>query len=758
VFVPPERPADEPPGSPSGGGGGAAARSGPVSLPPGFAYLPAGAELAAALEQVPLALISGHDTVDVVKAAHRQSCRSRAWFLLALLETGLRRPGSASTVARDETPGEFASDEARAALVWSRRRADRAFNLAWDVFVRFPMLGEAMLSGDLDEPRAAAFTTWTAGLTEDQAGFICAQLVARAPQLMVGELIEHITRMAIEIDPDWAERRYRDSVRRRRVVGARNDDGTASVAGLDLPIDRASAACDRIDELARACKRAGDRRRINHIRADLFLGMLDGTFETMTEAEIIANILAQAQAESAAADGPDGGGASTTRGDERGGGRRGRAQPRNPDDGGSGGGGPSGGGPSGGGPSGGGPSGGGPSGGGSGGEGPGDDDPSSDGGMEDRRRGDGDLSDGDLGDGGSDEREPGQSAALSDDAEPIPGNLPGSQHDDDVVNPAADGGQGDVPAGVPSLPAQPTQWAPREVRVQLFTLLGLNSNPAHVPGWGFLPAGVARTTVANMTRGEWRYVVCDTDGNPVDAGIIRARPGPTAARPRRDSRRGGVVEVHLSAGDLTDLPAVSVVGSDWAVVLAEIARRHGRFTGSRAAAGVRAGSGVDPRRRTASARLRRWVFVRDRCCVHPACRMPASRTDQDHAVDHASGGPTRHDNLGSCCRHDHRLQHAGGWRVQKPDPHTTVWYSPLGHQYVSRPPPVIPRPMPQHPSPPPPANLGTGIRGSTPVTHPCGCEGACECEPTLPPETSGSGSCPGGYQPPGGPAGGLPPF
>ncbi|MFG1822562.1 DUF222 domain-containing protein [Microbispora bryophytorum] len=262
-----------------------------VPIPDGLTLIPPGAELAGLLAAVNVERVSGFDTVEVLKAAYRQICHDRAWFLRALLEVGLRDSFSGDEVARLEVPDEFGPDEARAALVWSRRRADSTFELAWNVHRRLPILGEAMLAGTLDEPRAVAFVRWTVGLTDEQAALVCEQLVPHASSWTVGELIERIQRLALAIDPAWAERRYAEAVRRRRVVGTRNEDGTATVSGLDLPLDRAAAGCDRIDELARACKRAGDRRPIDHIRVDLFLGSLDGTFEGMSDEEIITHIL-----------------------------------------------------------------------------------------------------------------------------------------------------------------------------------------------------------------------------------------------------------------------------------------------------------------------------------------------------------------------------------------------------------------------------------------------------------------------------------
>ncbi|NEE04618.1 DUF222 domain-containing protein, partial [Phytoactinopolyspora halotolerans] len=250
---------------------GAEGGGGPWPVPQGLDAVPAGADLLAMLEDIPIAGVCGRDTVEVMKAAYRQATRDRALFLLCLLETGMRVPGSADTLQRVQVPGEFAPEEARAALVWSRSRAGRVFGFAYDIHHRLPMLGQAMLAGVLDEPRAQAFVSWTDGLDDDQAGYICAFLLPDAPGMTVAELIDAIKKAAIAIDPEWAEKKYRKAIRGRRVVGSRNPDGSANVAGYDLPIDRAAAACERIDVLARACKKAGDTRKIDHIRVDLFL-------------------------------------------------------------------------------------------------------------------------------------------------------------------------------------------------------------------------------------------------------------------------------------------------------------------------------------------------------------------------------------------------------------------------------------------------------------------------------------------------------
>ncbi|XVQ84416.1 DUF222 domain-containing protein [Microbispora siamensis] len=826
-----------------------------VPIPDGLTAIPPGAELAALLAEVNVERVSGFDTVEVLKAAYRQVCHDRAWFLRVLLEVGLRNSFSGDEVARLEAPDEFGPDEARAALVWSRRRADSTFELAWNVHRRLPILGEAMLAGTLDEPRAVAFVRWTLGLTDEQAALVCDQLVPQASSWTVGELIERIQRLALAIDPAWAERRYAEAVRRRRVVGTRNEDGTATVSGLDLPLDRAAAGCDRIDDLARACKRSGDRRPIDHIRVDLFLGSLDGTFEGMSDEEIITHVLCHPFHDAPATRGDDAGNASD--GDTSVG--RGRNDPDDP--------------------------------GGDGGVRPGTDSnrPGDGGGV----RPDGDLdhpgggrtggagcasgtdstdgtdssdgTDGTDGAGGftdadrgadEDDRdaetrsrlgngsgglspasgshargshpttgpqeiapdapappdETGRGETMPDKAEPdkavpegaVPsaapdkaepdkaepeGAVPESAEPDKAVPESAAPGRA-VPdrAGLRQAQAQAHAqpdagvwagaggWTVREIRVELTTLLGLDEHPAHLPGWGVIHPCLARDIVAGMLGGQWRYAICHDNGHLALTGLTRARPHtPGQNRPLRDRRRNGIVELQITLSRLRVLVAqpADTLGA-WAPVVAELSTHaapllatgpgatasedttpdgiapEGTIPGGSApdctapggpvqdrdetgtphedrhkhrhedglvdgsvdgrAGGWEDGAADSERRRQAAAALRRYVQIRGRVCSWPGCRMPATRTDQDHILPWAKQGPTKAENLHLACRHDHRARHHGGWRVSAAGPHLVVWTSPLGHRYPSPLQEIILSACDPHlrsrPSPPPYRYLG----------------------------------------------------
>jgi hypothetical protein len=230
-----------------------------------------------------------------------------------------------------------------------------------------------------------------------------------------------------------------------------------------------------------------------------------------------------------------------------------------------------------------------------------------------------------------------------------------------------------------------------------------------------------------MHSAEWRYVLCDGDGYAIGGGLVRARPANAkGSRVRRDGRRGGLVELAVShdmARTLLTTPSPSTAVQGWERVLAEIAR---------AVANTGVPESGDQHRRVPGARLRRWVELRDRVCVHPACRAPARTADQDHRCDYAAGGQTTEDNLAPKCRHDHRLKHEAGWQVERREPGVTVWTSALGHRYESRPPPVI---TPQPPPMPDDGDRERALAGgryewqSRPTS--CECDEPCDCVPSL---------------------------
>jgi hypothetical protein len=262
-------------------------------VPEGLAEIPPGPELARVLADLKPSRLSGFDCVEVLKAQYRQANHERAKVMAMMAEVGLCHGvwPAGQELRRLAEPDEFAADEVRAALVLTRRAAEDQFWVAHDLVARLPGVHAAMLAGVLDEPRARVFSEWTLQLSPAQARAVCTALLPQAPQLATGQLIEKIKKLAISVDPEWAQRRYEQALAERKVVGRRNADGSANLAGYNLPLERVAAASGHIDALAKAAKHAGDSRPIDHIRAELFLGMTDGSYTGLDDATIVELLL-----------------------------------------------------------------------------------------------------------------------------------------------------------------------------------------------------------------------------------------------------------------------------------------------------------------------------------------------------------------------------------------------------------------------------------------------------------------------------------
>jgi hypothetical protein len=277
----------------------------------GLVDVPPGPELAAALSTIDLARVPNGEIIEVLRARSRQRAHEEARFLAVVAEVGRRDPwGGLGEVARLGEPARYGADETRCALAWTRRAAECEHDFAEVLVHRLPLVFAALEDGKIDRPKARVLCEHLAELPAASVEKICRALLAKAGRLTTGQLRARLARMVIASDPDRADDQYRMAVSGRRVVGYLSPEGTAVVTGEGLAPDEAAAACERIGRLARAAKRAGHPGRLDQIRADVFLGLLDGRFHGLTRARIIAELLraaGAAQSEPAGAAGGAGG-------------------------------------------------------------------------------------------------------------------------------------------------------------------------------------------------------------------------------------------------------------------------------------------------------------------------------------------------------------------------------------------------------------------------------------------------------------------
>jgi hypothetical protein len=109
------------------------------------------------------------------------------------------------------------------------------------------------------------------------------KVLPRAPGQSTGEIRAKIRRLVKRLDPDALAQRRARAVEQRDLQLVETDDGTSHLSGVDLPIDAASAAFNRVNAIAAGLKTAGDRRGIGQLRADVYLALLSGTLRPTTD-------------------------------------------------------------------------------------------------------------------------------------------------------------------------------------------------------------------------------------------------------------------------------------------------------------------------------------------------------------------------------------------------------------------------------------------------------------------------------------------
>jgi hypothetical protein len=208
---------------------------------------------------------------------------------------------------------------------------------------------------------------------------------------------------------------------------------------------------------------------------------------------------------------------------------------------------------------------------------------------------------------------------------------------------------------------------------------------AHLTGLDLPPHRVAGITrringIARSLRGGGETRTMDQLRADVYMDLLQGTDHTTRSR--------GVIHMTVDLDTLTGLTEHPGDLNGFTPVISDIARQiaadqpdsEWRYTITDTQTGQPLTTGTT--RRRPSATDRRSVETRDRHCVFPGCRMPATDCDLDHTTTWAEHGPTIPDNLTPLCRPDHRLKH-NGWTYKTLPNGPTGWTSPLGHTYIT---------------------------------------------------------------------------
>lgn len=154
-----------------------------------------------------------------------------------------------------------------------------------------------------------------------------------------------------------------------------------------------------------------------------------------------------------------------------------------------------------------------------------------------------------------------------------------------------------------------------------------------------------------------------------------------------NSSTGGTVEIQIPLDTLTKASEDPGELNGYGLVVADVARQFAeqqaaewRWVVTDTETGRPVAVGTTKRRPTTA--QRRMIETRDRTCIFPGCRMPASRCDLDHRTPWAQGGKTVACDLAPLCRYHHVIRHHG-WTHSPIDGGDYRWTSRLGHVYTT---------------------------------------------------------------------------
>lgn len=163
------------------------------------------------------------------------------------------------------------------ALRLTRRAASSEMALADTLKRRLPAMWKRLASGHIDIRRAWVIAKATDHLPTEDARQVVDNILDRASQLTTGQLGALIRKTCLETNPDEAAERFEHATDQRRLVMEPTVDGSAHLLAMDLAPDKATAAADRINTLAKHLSTGEEPRSMDQLRADGFIDLLLGT-------------------------------------------------------------------------------------------------------------------------------------------------------------------------------------------------------------------------------------------------------------------------------------------------------------------------------------------------------------------------------------------------------------------------------------------------------------------------------------------------
>ncbi len=218
-----------------------------------------------------------------------------------------------------------------------------------------------------------------------------------------------------------------------------------------------------------------------------------------------------------------------------------------------------------------------------------------------------------------------------------------------------------------------------------------DDTPAHVPGYGPVPAGWVRDRLTTDLHDQHPEPPSHTGTSSAGTSGAGTTGPPGGSAPPGTSR---APETGPPSGSTTaDPPSPADAGAD--LPGARAAKRWLRRLYTHPGTGTLVA--MDSTRRLFPAGLRRFLITRDGYCRTPWCDAPIGHAD--HVHPHAAGGPTSDTNGQGLSVGCNLTKDLPGWHAEVTDPgptagsehpHTVQITTPTGHTYTSTAPPLLP--------------------------------------------------------------------
>jgi uncharacterized protein DUF222 len=209
--------------------------------------VPPGPGLGVRLALVDAGALPDEQLMGFVHDPYRQLAYQQEQVWAALAEVGRRPPlhVTADGALTPERQLDLAAAEISAELRLSHFAAERELSYGLDL-EELPRVAAALRAGDLDRVKAVVLLEALRDLAEAHRDKILDAVLPVAATVPVSDLKGRVQRLAMALDPAWAERRYRTALKHQKVVHYLAEDGTVTVtvAANGLPATRRCRRCN----------------------------------------------------------------------------------------------------------------------------------------------------------------------------------------------------------------------------------------------------------------------------------------------------------------------------------------------------------------------------------------------------------------------------------------------------------------------------------------------------------------------------------